>query len=64
MPVSEPQTDIRQTAFETHRQRFVDGQYGEQTFRVCLRLLGIPPRDIDSEVNLALMERKPVRSMT
>ena len=61
--ISEPQAPLNQTAFSVHRQRFIDGQYGEATFRVCLRLLGIPPRDIDSEVALAMMERKPQRSM-
>lgn len=59
--ISEPQGDIRNQSFETVRAHFVAGRIGEATFRVSMQILGILPRDIHSEIALAMMERDEPR---
>src|ERR1700688_4285476 len=56
--ISEPRTERDVWTFNRCRNAFVDGHIGADTFRVSLQLLGMSPRDAQTEVNLAKMERK------
>ena len=59
---SEPATEVRNQSFETLRAHFIAGRIGEATFAVSMRILGITSRDVDSEINLAKMERPRSRA--
>jgi hypothetical protein len=56
--ISEPLTEQRSWTYTRCRQAFIAGQIGPVTFLVSLQLLGLSPREAESEVNLAKMERK------
>lgn len=55
--ISEPLTEGRSWTFTRCRTAFIAGQIGPVTFLVSLQLLGLSPRDAESEVNLARMEK-------
>jgi hypothetical protein len=59
--ISEIDHDLRNHKYSTMRKLFIEGRIGEHTFRASLLILGIRGKDLDTEVNLANMERKPGR---
>jgi len=60
--VSEPLTERNQWTYSRVRAAFIAGQIGPVTFFVSLQLIGISPRDAETEVNLARMELKSLKA--
>lgn len=56
--ISEPRTERDEWTYARCRRAFIAGEIGPTTFKVSLQLLGLPPRDAESEVNLARMEKR------
>ncbi len=56
--ISEPLTEHHSWTYIRCRQAFIADQIGPVTFLVSLQLFGLSPRDAETEVNLAKMERK------
>lgn len=56
--ISEPRTERDGWTYKRCRAAFIKGEIGATTFLVSLQLLGLSPRDAESEVNLARMERR------
>ena len=60
--ISEPKDrNILYAKHASVRYWFIEGSLGEATFRASLHILGLRGQDIDAEVALAKMERKPLR---
>lgn len=56
--ISEPRTECNYWTYNRYRAAFIAGEIGSATFLVSLQMLGLSPRDAESEVNLARMERR------
>jgi hypothetical protein len=54
--ISEPRGERDQWTYDRCRRAFMRGQIGATTFLVSLQILGLSPRDAETEVNLARME--------
>ena len=57
--ISEIDHDLRSARASSVRYWFISGAIGEATFRASLHILGLRGQDVDSEVALAKMEKKP-----
>ncbi len=57
--ISEIDHDLLSARYTALRQWFILGSIGEATFRASLHILGLRGQDIDAEVGLAKMERRP-----
>lgn len=56
--ISEPLTESRAWTYARVREAFLRNEIGPVTFLVSLQLIGLSPRDAESEVNLARMEKR------
>ena len=56
--ISEPRAEAQSWTYSRCRAAFIAGQIGPVTFLVSLQLLGLCPKDAESEVTLARMERR------
>lgn len=56
--ISEPLTEARSWTYSRTRAAFIAGAIGPVTFLVSLQLIGFAPRDAETEVNLARMEKR------
>jgi hypothetical protein len=56
--ISEPLTERHSWTYARTRAAFISGVIGPVTFMVSLQLIGMSPRDAETEVNLARMERR------
>jgi len=58
--ISEPRDpDILSAKYSSLRYWFITDGIGEATYRASLLILGLRGQDIDAEVALAKMEKKP-----
>lgn len=56
--ISEPRQEAQSWTYSRCREAFLRREIGEVTFIVSLQLIGFSPRDAETEVNLARMERR------
>lgn len=58
--ISEPKDlDLLNAQWSQYREWFITGKIGEATYRASLHILGLRDQDLNSEINLAIMEMPP-----
>lgn len=56
--ISEPKAEATDWTYRRCREAFIRGELGPNTFLASLQIMGLSPRDAETEVNLARMEKR------